>query len=781
MKGKEVGSRILVISFIIILTLSIVSASFLGNLLKALTGTGRAVGGGACTDSDGQGNFNVGGYVTKDGVVYYDYCAGSAAYDYYCPIGGDIGDDVGDTSPPTSGADVVLSLVRDSITGAASSITGAVVTPPPTSSIDCRTFGQGITCIGGGQCGCVDGTTKTCGPIEGNEGECNLGTTTCTNGNYPSSCQGAIYPVSETCNGLDDDCDGIRDDGNLCPSGYTCSPTAKTCVLQVGGGCTDSDNDTYSINGGNCGTIDCNDNNANINPGATEICGNGIDEDCSGADLTCPPNTITYYCDTDRDGFKNKIASGTCNQGSTGCPPLGCISTQGNDCNDNNDAINPTEDEICDDNIDNDCDDDVDDDDSECYIPPPECFDSDRDGYGKAGSTGCLKSGIDCNDIEGSGENINPGEEEVCDGIDNDCNTNTIEGNILDVVTCQPLNKNAGGACLSISIKCVSGTMETCTSKGYLNPASTENKNDDIDNNCDGTVDEGTECSTNGETKFCNTECEPGKQTCVNKEWGQCVLDSNPDLPSSCTNRECTPGNSAVCGTNLGACMVGLKTCDSVGKWGGCEGDIGPETEICNDGVDNDCDGFADGEEIDCGGDRGTAAGTDDSGTIGEEGEESSIEQGTPTTSEDIQRQKKIEWTKKSFFQKIWSVILSIFNVGRSVLGNVVAETADIHCSDSDRGKDYFNKGTGSGLNAQDEEIWFVDFCYQENQNNQVEKCGGDDCFLKEYACDNPYVNAETEIKCQYGCINGACVPDASLSDSCIYFDKETWKWMNIC
>ncbi len=88
----------------------------------------------------------------------------------------------------------------------------------------------------------------------------------------------------------------------------------------------DADGDGFTKNDG-----DCNDNDASIHPGADEICGDSIDQDCNGSDLECVPNPNDV--DNDGDGFSE-------NEG---------------DCNDDNVSIHPGADEICGDGIDQDC------------------------------------------------------------------------------------------------------------------------------------------------------------------------------------------------------------------------------------------------------------------------------------------------------------------------------------------------------------------------------------------------------------------------------------------
>ena len=91
---------------------------------------------------------------------------------------------------------------------------------------------------------------------------------------------------------------------------------------------------------------DCNDNNASVHPGATEVC-DGLDNNCNG--VTDEGVTSTFYQDNDGDGYGNPSAT------TQACAaPAGYVANN-MDCNDSNAAINPGATENCGDGIDNNC------------------------------------------------------------------------------------------------------------------------------------------------------------------------------------------------------------------------------------------------------------------------------------------------------------------------------------------------------------------------------------------------------------------------------------------
>ena len=54
---------------------------------------------------------------------------------------------------------------------------------------------------------------------------------------------------------------------------------------QCQAGCADADGDGFAS--ADCGGTDCADGDPAVNPDAEDICGDGIDQDCSGDDEDC--------------------------------------------------------------------------------------------------------------------------------------------------------------------------------------------------------------------------------------------------------------------------------------------------------------------------------------------------------------------------------------------------------------------------------------------------------------------------------------------------------------
>ncbi|GEM_PF-6854181 len=466
-------------------------------------------------------------------------------------------------------------------------------------------------------CDCVPGLSapRACGS---DVGECEAGTQECRADGTWGECVGQQGPTDESCDGLDNNCNGDADEDY--DAGDPCTGTGACGIGPEGEGvreCVPDHTRTQcSVNRG--GSHD---------RSLGEELANERDDDCDG------------LVDEDHFSVVGGAAGETarmgeaCHRGAESgpCRTNGVYVTAGDRavrCNaeDPGSPLNPADDEdgqdLCD-GVDNDCDGVADD-----GCPGPE-------GETRSCSTGtdegaCVRGtqtrGAD--GLFGACEGAVGPVAEVCgDGLDNNCDGQTDNFPLgTRGAACQAgvgACSGPGGMfeCLAdgSGVRCdtdVGGSRSRATAEICDVSASGV----PVDNDCDGLANEGSWEREDGATTSifgldCNPPgdvCGPGHMVCVtsstvacsswltrpvtgDSEVGNCDgRDNNCDGSTDEGCGGCDEGETRVCGDPDGECREGTQTCNASGEWGAaCVGSVTSAPERC-DGLDNDCNGAVD-------------------------------------------------------------------------------------------------------------------------------------------------------------------------------------------
>ena len=427
----------------------------------------------------------------------------------------------------------------------------------------------------------------------------------------------AATPAPETCNGADDDCDGSVDNDitlgecnvinpyGTCPGQEVCDGGGLACQGQEAKAelCDGDDNDCDGMidegfaDTDEDGVADCleNDKDGDGVVDGLDNCPSTFNPKQDDADL----DTVGDPCDPDDDND---------------------MTADEDDCAPKDADVFPGNDEPCD-GKDNNCN----------YLVDEGFVDSDADGWkdcvDEDDDNDGSNDGLDCAPTD---PNIHPGQPELCDGKDNDCNSQTDEGfgeitcgkgsciqtlpacSGGKVVVCDPLTGAAPeicdgadndcdgfvdedlgvtscglGVCAQTVANCTDGLPATCDPM----LGATEELCDGQDNDCDGMTDEEQpvlECGK-GQCQHNVPSCSGGvAQICDPLQGAQGEVCDNKD--NDCDGKVDEDFLTVSCGKGL--CFHEQSTCVN-GVLHMCDPYLGAENEIC-DGFDNDCDGLTD-------------------------------------------------------------------------------------------------------------------------------------------------------------------------------------------
>ncbi|MDO8425098.1 MAG: MopE-related protein [bacterium] len=474
------------------------------------------------------------------------------------------------------------------------------------------------------------------------EGECEQQVMECTDGRL-SVVQSPRAPKSEECDLLDNDCDGATDEDFYPPLDEVCAIGIGECEREGANICTPDARSSMCSASPGAPTLDICDGLDNdcdgetdqifvVSMGLGEPCTEGLGE-CLHSDVrVCSRDGFSTVCGADPGELVSEVCDGLDND-CNGVPDDGlescCMPGDSQYCSTNVGACEfgtqvcapdrtwgpctgllPS-DEVCD-GKDNDCNGVPDDGVPDCCEPDDRTSCSTDEGACVAGEQRCGDGRTWGPCLTAAGALATLPQPDLCDGLDNDCNSMTDEGFPgVRITACSvgigPCRRDgvmdcrADGFGLACDVVPGEPYTEVC---------------DGEDNDCDGVADNdlGEDCCTPETVRGCSLdigECRAGTQACgADRAWGACSgreADSEAcdGLDNDCDGRTdeelldcCEPGQRLSCSTDEGTCAAGEQRCDGDHAWGPCLTAAGalatlPVPDRC-DGADNDCDGETD-------------------------------------------------------------------------------------------------------------------------------------------------------------------------------------------